>query len=122
MKPVKSGYTVSYLLPGSNRVLANLVCRKIGMKIRLYPQKLRSYEIFLDTLPTQMKREIQKAGVCKRILDSAACNPKCVMGYSFHMDGVYYQKCRYMAFMPALNAVSAPYIIAFLEKEPAHFK
>ncbi len=33
------------------------------------------------------------------------------------MDGEQYQKCRYMAFQPALSVEGNPYIKQFLEKE-----
>ena len=45
------------------------------------------------------------------------CNPKCVTGYSFSLDGESFQKCRYMAFMPTLNEENNAYIRQFLEKE-----
>ncbi len=45
------------------------------------------------------------------------CNPKCIMGYTFALDGEQYQKCRYMAFQPTLSEENNPYIKQFLEKE-----
>jgi hypothetical protein len=45
------------------------------------------------------------------------CNPKCIMGYSFSLDGEAYQKCRYMAFLPTLSEENNPHIKDFLEHE-----
>lgn len=64
-----------------------------------------------------MKKDIKKGSACKRLIHPNDCNPKCVMGYPFEMDGEQYQKCRYMAFMPALSAENNPHIKLFLENE-----
>lgn len=118
-KPSKSGYVVSYVLNDSKRTLANFVFRKSGVKLRIYADHVAEYQEFLDSLPDKMKKEIKKASVCKRLLNPDDCNPKCAMGYSFVLEGLPYQKCRYMAFMPALNSQNNPYIRQFLEKELA---
>ena len=86
IKTAKSGFTVSYLLQDTKKTLAVFVCRKTGIKIRIYPQRLNEYMNFLDSLPANMKKEIAKASVCKRLLNPDDCNPKCVMGYDFIMD------------------------------------
>lgn len=117
IKSAKSGYTVSYILSGKKRTLATFVSRKTGMKLRIYPEHIREYQGFLDTLPEKMKKEIKKASVCKRLINPEDCNPKCVMGYTFEMDGEQYQKCRYMAFMPTLSEESNPFILQFLKQE-----
>ncbi len=117
VKTAKSGFTVSYILKETKRTLATFVCRKTGVKLRIYPQKINQYESFLNTLPEKMKKDICKASVCKRLVNPDACNPKCVTGYDFFMDNEHYQKCRYMAFMPTLTEENNPFIKAFLEKE-----
>lgn len=117
IKSAKSGYTVSYILSGKKRTLATFVSRKTGMKLRIYPEHIREYQDFLNTLPEKMKKEIKKASVCKRLINPDACNPKCVMGYTFEMDGEQYQKCRYMAFMPTLSEENNPIILQFLQHE-----
>ena len=117
IKLQKSGYVVSYVLSGSKRTLATFVSRKTGMKLRIYPEHIREYQSFLDTLPEKVKMEIKKASICKRLVNPDDCNPKCIMGYTFALDGEQYQKCRYMAFQPALSEENNPYIKQFLEKE-----
>ena len=117
IKTAKSGFTVSYLLQDSKKTLATFVCRKTGIKLRIFPQRLNEYMEFLDTLPAKMKKEIIKSSVCKRLIDPNDCNPKCVMGYTFVMDKEYYQKCRYMAFMPTVTEESTPFIKEFLQNE-----
>ena len=117
IKTAKSGFTVSYLRKDSQKTLATFICRKTGIKIRIYPQRLPAYMAFLDTLPAKMKKEIAKASVCKRLVNPDDCNPKCVMGYDFIMDKERYQKCRYMAFTPSITEESIPYIKKFLQNE-----
>ena len=87
------------------------------MKLRIYPEHIGEYQSFLETLPEKVKKEIKKASVCKRLINPGDCNPKCVMGYSFELDGEQYQKCRYMAFQLTLSEENNPYIKQFLEKE-----
>ncbi|MCI9416736.1 MAG: hypothetical protein HFI82_04870 [Eubacterium sp.] len=117
IKLQKSGYIVSYVLNSGKRTLATFISRKTGMKLRIYPEHLLEYQSFLDKLLEKVKKEIKKASVCKRLVNSDDCNPKCVKGYTFALDGEQYQKCRYMAFQPALSEENNPYIKQFLEKE-----
>lgn len=117
VKNAKSGYTISYISNRTKRVLATFVCRKTGVKLRIYPQNLKRYEEFLNTFPDKLKKEIIKSSVCKRLINPNECNPKCVMGYDFYLDNEHYQKCRYMAFQLSLNEESYPFIKSFLEKE-----
>ncbi len=117
IKTAKSRFTVSYLLQDTKKTLAVFVCRKTGIKIRIYPQRLNEYMNFLDSLPANMKKEIAKASVCKRLLNPDDCNPKCVMGYDFIMGKEHYQKCRHMAFMFTVTEESVPYIRKFLQND-----
>ena len=87
------------------------------MKLRIYPEHIQKYQSFLDTLPEKIKKEIKKASVCKRLINPDDCNTKCIMGYTFVLDGEQYQKCRYMAFQPTLSTENNPYIKQFLENE-----
>ena len=116
IKTAKSGYVVSYVL-SSKRTLATFISRKTGMKLRIYPEYIREYQEFLNTLPEKKKKDIKKASMCKRLVNPDDCNPKCVMGYTFEMDGEQYKKCRYMAFQLTLSEENNPYIKEFLENE-----
>lgn len=116
IKEAKSGYTVSYI-NSARKTAANFVCRKTGVKLRLYPEYLDQYETFLNTLPEKMKKEIRKASACKRLLDLTDCNPRCQTGYTFTLDGEQFQKCRYMAFFLSVNDLSTPYLLQFLDHE-----
>lgn len=40
IKTAKSGFTVSYLFRDTKKTLATFVCRKTGIKIRIFPQHL----------------------------------------------------------------------------------
>ena len=116
IETAKSGYVVYYVL-SSKSTLATFISRKTGMKLRIYPEYIREYQEFLNTLPEKMKKEIKKASICKRLVNPDDCNPKCVMGYTFEMDGEQYKKCRYMAFQLTLSEENNPYIKEFLENE-----
>ena len=87
IKSQKSGYVVSYVLNSSKRTLATFVCRKTGMKLRIYPEHIQEYQDFLDSLPEKVKKDIKKASACKRLIHPDACNPKCIMGYTFTLNG-----------------------------------
>lgn len=117
IKTAKSGFVVSYVLDSTKRTLATFICRKSGMKLRIYPEHIAEYQSFLNSLPTKMKNDIQKSSVCKRLINPDDCNSKCSMGYTFEMDGEQYKKCRYMAFMPTLSEENNPFIKEFLHKE-----
>lgn len=117
IKTAKSGFTVSYKLNTTKQVLATFVSRKTGMKLRIYPKHINEYQSFLNTLPEKIKKDIKKSSICKRLVNPDDCNPKCVMGYEFFMDNEHYQKCRYMAFMPALSNENNSYIKKFLQHE-----
>ena len=117
IKSAKSGYVVSYVRGDTKRTLANFVFRKTGIKIRIYADNISAYQELLNQLPEKMKVDIRKASICKRLVNPEDCNPKCPMGYTFVLDGIPYQKCRNMAFMPTLNEENNPFIKMFLEKE-----
>lgn len=113
----KSGYVVSYRDGVANKILVNYVSRKKGMLARIYADNTARYPDFIDTLPLKMKKEIEKAPICKRLHDPEACNSKCSMGYIFDMDGKEYKKCRFNSFMFLMEPEAAPFIKDFLEKE-----
>lgn len=75
IKSQKSDYVVSYVLNSSERTLATFVSRKMGMKLRIYPEHIQEYPSFLDTLSEKIKEEIKKASVCKRLINSNDYNP-----------------------------------------------
>lgn len=117
IKESKSGFVVSYVLKEEKKTVMNFVMRKTGVKVRLYADSISKYEDFLNGLPEKMKKEIKKAGSCKRLLDPTACNSRCKMGYCFNMDGEAYQNCRYGAFFLSVNEESGPYLKEFVQRE-----
>lgn len=119
VKPAKSGYVVSYSL--DKKIIANYVFRKKGLIARIYAGHIAQYMEILDTLPDSMVHSIQKAPICKRLIDSSACNQKCSMGYDFILKGERLQRCRNNAFMFLLDDESRPYIRAFLTNEAKAF-
>ena len=84
---------------------------------RIYTNHIAQYMDFFDTLPDQMVQTIQKAPICKRLLDPSACNPKCSMGYDFMLKGERLQKCRNNAFLFLLSEENRPFVKALLLNE-----
>jgi len=119
IESAKSGYVVSYSHSKTKKVIANYVFRKKGLIIRIYGDHVSNYMDFVNTLPESMVREIEKAPVCKRLIDPTKCNSRCPMGYVFDLKGTEYKKCRYNSFMFLVNDESGPFIKTFLAHELA---
>lgn len=115
VKPAKSGYVVSYIL--NKKTVANYVFRKMGLIARIYANHISGYEKMLDTLPDAMVQTILKAPVCKRLLDPAACNQRCSMGYDFTLRGERLKKCRNGAFMFLISEETRPFVKTMLLSE-----
>lgn len=115
IKAAKSGYMVAYQY--GKKTIVNYVFRKKGLVVRVYAMHIKEYETLLNTLPMQMMQAIQKAQVCKRLIDPQTCNQKCSMGYDFYMLNEHYQKCRNGAFMFLVCAENNPYIRSMLVHE-----
>lgn len=108
IKLAKSGYVVSYSL--NQKTVMNYVFRKKGLMARIYTNHIAQYMDFFDTLPDQMVKAIQRAPICKRLVDPSTCNPKCSMGYDFVLKGERLQKCRNNAFLFLLSEESRPFV------------
>ena len=91
--------------------------RKSGLVIRVYGDYVHKYNDYLETLPIGMVKGIEKAPVCKRLIDITKCNSKCRMGYEFTLKGNHHQKCQYNCFMFPVNDENIPFIREFLERE-----
>lgn len=72
------------------------------------------FNMFMETVDERFHSFVNEIN---EYLTENDCNPKCIMGYTFVLDGEQYQKCRYMAFQPTLSEENNPYIKQFLEKE-----
>ena len=115
VKLAKSGYVVTYSL--NKKAIVNFVFRKKGLVARIYASHVAQYLDVLKTLPDEMAQTIQAASLCKRLLDPAACNQKCSMGYDFIFKGERLQKCRNSAFMFLLSEENKPYVKKLLLSE-----
>lgn len=115
VKLAKSGYVVSYSL--NKKTVANYVFRKKGLIARIYAGHIAEYMEILDTLPDAMVGAIQKAPICKRLVDPSACNQRCSMGYDFVLKGERLQRCRNSAFMFLLDEETRPYVRSLLLHE-----
>lgn len=117
IKEAKSGYVVSYLHTPTKRTVANYVFRKKGPLLRIYADNISGYTNLLDAWPEAMKSAIRKAGPCKRLIDSAACNPHCIMGFDFVLGGEKLEKCRNNCFMFYLEDLTKPFLREMMERE-----
>lgn len=115
VKEAKSGHMVSYIY--NKKTVINYVFRKSGLIVRIYANHVNEYMEFLETLPECMTVAIQKAPVCRRLINPNDCNSKCAMGYDFNLKGERYKKCRISAFMFVINDISAPFIKTFITNE-----
>lgn len=119
IKSAKSGYVVSYIHAGSQKVVANYVCRKKGVILRLYGDNCGQYMDVVNGLPEDMIKAVEKAPVCRRLHDPDKCNSRCPMGYIMTIQGTEHKKCRYSCFMLLVNKDSAPHLKSLLDKELA---
>ena len=107
IKSAKSGFVTSLL---------NYVFRRNGVKIRVYAGNVGEYAEILSDFPDNMKKDIMKAGDCKK-LNGLNCSPTCTGGYSFPMDGVVYKKCKNMAFFHFLEERNFAAVRKLVESE-----
>jgi len=99
IKEAKNGYVASYTHITDKRVTANYVFRKKGLIMRLYADNIQQYADYLQELPQDLKNDIASAPPCKRMIDPGACNPRCLQGFDFFLNGARHQKCRNSCFM-----------------------
>ena len=112
-----SGFLVTYAHPKTKKSILNFVFRKKGLYIRLYGEHHSSYHDVLNRLPESMVSEIEKSGVCKRLVDPQACNSRCPMGYDFTIGDKHFQKCRLSCFMLHVNNESIPLLLEMVGRE-----
>jgi len=119
-KPVfeqkSNGYFVSYKEGKPQKSIVNFLFRKKGLIVRVYGENVGEYLDFLETLPDEMTKAIEKAPICKRFTDPTVCNSKCI-GYDFNLKGSHFQKCKIGCFMFFVNDGNNPYIKEFVENE-----
>lgn len=112
-----SGYFVTYAHGKTKKSVINLLFRKKGLIIRIYGENVGKYLGFINSLPPDMVKAINKAGVCKRLVNPDACNPRCTTGYDFVINGLRYQKCKNSCFQFDINSKNNPFIRTFCENE-----
>lgn len=119
IKEAKQGYVVTYIYTKDKKKIAlmNYVFRKNGMMVRIYARHINMYQELLDLLPQEMKKNVVKAGDCKRLTGISECSPTCTAGYDFMMDSVNYRKCKNSAFFWKVELKSMEYIKRMLENE-----
>ena len=119
VKDAKQGYVVTYSYMKEKKIIAlmNYVFRKSGMMARIYARNVSIYQSTLDLLPESMKKNIIKAGDCKKLTGVSEYSPTCTAGYDFHMDGENYKKCKNSAFFWLINEESKEDTKKMIENE-----
>ena len=84
---------------------------------RIYPNHMADYMEVFDDIPERVAKAIQDAPVCRRMLDPAACNSRCPMGYDFVLKGQRLQKCRSSAFLFLLSEENRAFVKTLLLNE-----
>jgi hypothetical protein len=112
-----SGLFASYSHPKTRRSILNVLFRKKGLFVRIYGDNCGKYPEVLNSLPDKIVNQIEKAGVCKRLVDPASCNPKCVLGYDFYIGERHFQKCRNSCFYFEIDHESIPFLLELIESE-----
>ena len=77
--------------------------------VRIYARHICMQQALLDFLPDDLKKNVVKAGDCKRLTGISGCSPTCTAGYDFVMDGVNYKKCKNSAFFWKVDFKSMEY-------------
>ncbi|MDR2956950.1 MAG: hypothetical protein LBU61_02050 [Coriobacteriales bacterium] len=115
LKP--SGYFISYTHIQTKKKTVNLLFRKKGMITRIYGENIGHYQTFMDSLPPEMVEAIEKAPVCKRLINPDDCWSKCTMGYDFTIRSEHFQRCKYHCFEFVASLDSNPYVLEFVKNE-----
>lgn len=117
IKEAASGYVVSYTAKTAPKTIVNYVFRKKGPLVRIYAKNIAKYMEILDEWPEAMRDSVQKAPVCRRLLDPTACNSRCEMGFDFVLAGQRQQKCRHSCFFFYLDEAINPHIKSMVLQE-----
>jgi len=117
IKPSTSKFILSFSLGKPRKVVANIVFRKNGPAARIYGEHTTEYAAFLNMLPERMAHSIEKAPVCKKLINPGDCTPNCKGGYDFDLQGTRVQRCKYNAFLFEVDGTTLPFIMEFLKKE-----
>ena len=112
-----SGFFVSYSHPKTKRGIFNFLFRKKGLLVRIYGDNCNKYSDLLNSLPENIINQIEKAGICKRLINPESCNQKCPMGYDFYIGKKHHQKCRNSCFYFEADSKSIPFLFKIIENE-----
>ena len=111
----KTGLLGAYKHTKTKKSVINVLLKKQGLLVRIYGENTGGYPDFLNTLPDEMVKSIEKAGECKRLVHNT-CSPKCT-GYDFTIKDEHFQKCKYNCFEFLVTKESEAFIKVFVENE-----
>ena len=105
----------SYKHGKTKKVVINMLQKKQGLHVRIYGENIGGYGDFLNEMPDELVKAVEKSGICKRLVNNT-CSPKCT-GYDFMVRDKHFQQCRYNCFEFLVTDESSDYIRAFVENE-----
>jgi len=86
------------------------------LMVRIYAKNNAEYPEVLNSLPEIIVNQIDKADICKKMIDPDKCWKGC-MGYEFYIRGNHYQKCYTNCFQLDVDSESIPYLLKLIESE-----
>lgn len=95
---IDKGTRVTYTGIKPRRAILNYVVQDDRVLLHLYTDSIASYADSVGTLPEPVRKFLMKGPKCKWLEDPAACNPKCLHGYQYELQGETLRKCRYMCY------------------------
>lgn len=96
---IDKGQRMTYTHSKSKRAILNYLVSGGDILLHLYTDSIGSYQDFVQTLPEAIRTFLKKGPKCKWLDDPATCNPKCLHGFQFVLDGESLRKCRYMCYI-----------------------
>ena len=109
-------FLVAYTMPNARKGILNFYLRKKGLKVRITIVNPEKHADVLNSLPENMVGQIDKKGVCRKLVEGCKCLDSCT-GFDFHIGETHYQKCRFDCFQFDVDTESIPFFFELLESE-----
>jgi hypothetical protein len=111
---------MTYTHAKTKRGLVSFTISGDALNVHIYADHVNKYINDILPLPDAMLKSIKKGRKCDNLVNPGSCYPECIMGYDLLIDGVRYQKCRYMNFKFAVNDDTRVHIKSMILKEMSY--
>jgi len=113
-----NGFNVSYSQqPKTTWYILSFSFRNGELMVRVHPENYAKYLDVLNNMPKKVVEHINKADICKKLIDPRKCWDTCEPGYDFHIGENHYQKCRYSCFKLKVDSENIPFLLELIESE-----